>query len=866
MREGMPKTIYRKDYLPSVFRIDHVDLHVDIHEGSTWVTSDLTLRTDHGPGHDLQLDGEGLALEAISLDGRELTETEFHYSGGVLTVSGAVDGSRLQTRVRVEPENNTSLEGLYRSRTMYCTQCEAQGFRKITFFIDRPDVLATFRVTIDADSHHCPVLLSNGNREAVVALESGRHRATWYDPWPKPCYLFALVAGDLECITDTFTTASGRVVDLNIHVEAKDLDYCGHAMDALKRAMSWDEQVYGLEYDLDLFNIVAVDDFNMGAMENKSLNIFNTSCVLASPDIMTDAGYLRIESIVAHEYFHNYSGNRVTCRDWFQLSLKEGFTVFRDAQFSADMNSPGVKRVEDVAFLRTHQFAEDAGPTAHPVRPDSFIEISNFYTLTVYEKGAEVVGMLYTLLGRELFLAGARHYFSTHDGQAVTCDDFVCAMEHVSGRDLAQFRRWYEQPGTPELTIEERFDAEAGCLHLTVRQNNPDATCGEARPPLHIPLVIGLISDGRLLPLPEGGTSRLLEVTQSEEVFTIDGLAAEPTLSPLQGFSAPVRLKARDDEQTLRTLIGSDGDDFVRWDAMQRYATQTVMAVMEGQKVPEAFVATYGKALESDTDDAMKSLLLTLPSEESLADHCAQTGGVDVFAIHNAREALKGALANSYAKVWQDFFASRAPRGPYRAEGGQIGNRALRHLALQHLLLQAPGEFGLAKQLLASADNLTDRLSALRGILWHGEPDERHQTLEDFYTAWQAEALVVNQWFTLQATRPGGEAVDAVLDLQQHPAFDWRNPNKVRALIGAFASGNPTGFHRSDGGGYTVLGDAVARLQEANPQIAARLCTPLVRYRRYAQGTDTMREQLERIAGLPGLSRDVFEVVNKALA
>ena len=865
MREGLPKTIFRKDYAAPTFRIEHVELHVDIHEGSTWVSSDLALRTDSEPGATLELDGEGLVLESISLDGTALTESQYSYEGGVLRVSGAVDGSHLQTRVRIEPESNTSLEGLYRSRTMYCTQCEAEGFRKITFFTDRPDVLATFRVTIDADRDQCPVLLSNGNREAAQTLSAGRHRAVWFDPWPKPCYLFALVAGDLQCVSDTFTTGSGREVDLHIYVEEKDLAYCGHAMDSLKRSMRWDEQVYGLEYDLDLFNIVAVDDFNMGAMENKSLNIFNTSCVLASPDITTDSGYLRIESIVAHEYFHNFSGNRVTCRDWFQLSLKEGFTVFRDAQFSADMNSPGVKRVEDVAFLRTHQFAEDAGPTAHPVRPDSFIEISNFYTLTVYEKGAEVVRMLYTLLGREQFLEAAKQYFKVNDGQAVTCDDFVRSMEAVSGRDLSQFRRWYEQPGTPEVAIEQRYDPAAGTLQLNVSQRNPDAVTGEHRDPLHIPLVLGLVADNEVLTFPGGDTSKLIEVTQQQETFTIDGLTSEPTLSPLQGFSAPVRLKVRDDEATLQTLIGSDGDDFVRWDAMQRYAINTLVAVMGGDSVPDAFIATYGKALASSTDDAMKALLLTLPSEEALADHVGQSSKVDVFAIHSAREKVKGSLARAFAAEWQGFFSSRAVQESYRAEGGQIGSRALRHLALQHLLLLEPGKLELAQQLLSSADNLTDRLAALRGILWCGDAHHSQPALSEFYSAWSGEALVVNQWFTLQATCPGGATVDTVIDLQQHPAFDWRNPNKVRALIGAFAAANPTAFHRDDGRGYVLLGDAIARLQDANPQIAARLCNPLIRYQRYAHGQEAMHAQLSRIAAIEGLSRDVFEVVNKAL-
>ena len=865
MREGSPKTIYRKEYAEPEFAISRVDLVVSIFDGYTLVSSTLHLNRRSGAGTPLVLDGEGLELEAIDIDGESLAADGFHYDGRQLTIPSVPDDLHLHTRVKICPESNSSLEGLYRSRTMYCTQCEAEGFRKITFFLDRPDVLAEFQVTVEADKAVCPVLLSNGNLQSTRDLEGGRHQSVWHDPWPKPCYLFALVAGDLECVSGSFVTASGRTVALHIYVEAKDQNYCGHAMDSLKRSMRWDEQVYGLEYDLDLFNIVAVDDFNMGAMENKSLNIFNTSCVLASPDITTDAGYLRIESIVAHEYFHNYSGNRVTCRDWFQLSLKEGFTVFRDAQFSADMNSAGVKRVEDVSFLRTHQFAEDAGPMAHPVRPDSFIEISNFYTLTVYEKGSEVVRMLHSLLGHEAFIRGAQHYFRTFDGQAVTCDDFVAAMEQVSGRDLTQFRRWYEQAGTPELAVEEQYDAQAQQLTLTVSQHNPDTPGQSDKPPLHLPLAVGMLIDGQPQAFDDGSMTRTLEVTEARQSFQIDGVKSRPVMSLLRGFSAPVRLKSAEDDATLEALISADEDDFVRWDAMQRYASRVIASRQQDQGLSPSFLSAFGSALDSDVDPAMKALLLTLPSEESLADLRAQTDKVDVHEIRAARERVKAVLGNHFEHRWRDIFDSCAT-GPYQPDGSQIGKRALGHLAFHYLCYAGGDALGTAQQMLGTADNLTDRLAALRAIVCFASESDRAVALESFYQRWQDEALVVNQWFTVQATRPDADAVEAVRALQQHPAFDWRNPNKLRALVGAFASANPVAFHLADGAGYELLGDAIERLQSANPQVAARLCAPLTRHARYADGAaEAMRRQLERIAGLENLSRDVFEVVSRSL-
>lgn len=865
MRDGTPKAIYRKDYQPPVFLVTEVDMCVQLFDGFSLVETHMSLKRQGKQGAALTLDGEALALEYIAIDGAELSAEQFIYDGHVLTIPELADTLRLTTRVRIYPEDNTSLEGLYRSRTMYCTQCEAEGFRKITFYPDRPDVLAIFTVALEADAASCPVLLSNGNLISSESLANGRHRAVWHDPWPKPCYLFAMVAGELDCVRDSFTTVSGRDVSLHIYVEAKDRDYCGHAMESLKQSMRWDEQVYGLEYDLDLFNIVAVDDFNMGAMENKSLNVFNTSCVLAAPHITTDSGYQRVEAIVAHEYFHNYSGNRVTCRDWFQLSLKEGFTVFRDAEFSSDMNSRGVKRVEDVQFLRTHQFAEDSGPMAHPIRPDSFIEISNFYTLTVYEKGAEIVRMLHTLLGHEMFIAGAKYYFDHYDGQAVTCDDFVVAMESASGRDLQQFRRWYEQAGTPEVSVSAAYDPQEQRYTLSIRQSNNDAS-GNQQPPLHIPFALGLLVDGKPIELSPSSTTQLLELSEPEHQFVFENITQPPVPSLLRGFSAPIRLQMDQSEDDLQILMAGDDDDFVRWDAFQRYATKVIDDVAAGGKVADGFIAAYARAMTMEIEPAVKAQLLSLPTEEYLADIAASRGLVDVFAIRHGRERVKHTLGSQFASEWQWIYDAMKVTDAYRASGEQVGKRALGQLAFDFLGCANAVPFNAAEDMLVGADNLTERMAALRQLLFLNEGEVARDALEVFYNQWKHEALVINQWFSLQAQCPTSETVDRVRHLQEHEAFDWRNPNKIRALIGAFANGNPVAFHRRDGAGYQLLADAIIRLQGVNPQVAARLCGPLTRFKRYAHGEALMKAQLLGIAAVPDLSRDVFEVVERSLA
>ena len=863
LREGLPATIYRKDYTAPEFAVTTVDLLVQISKGRTEVTATLKMvRQGSGQGG-LRLDGEQLSLQWIELDGERLTEDQYLVGDTDLIVASVPDRFSLRTCVTICPEENTSLEGFYRSQSAYCTQCEAEGFRKITYFPDRPDVLAVYTVTLEADCAECPVLLSNGNKVSEEDLDNGRHRAVWHDPFPKPSYLFAMVAGDLRPVSNVFTTCSGRVVDLNIWVEEKDLGYCDYAMSALKAAMLWDEQVYGLEYDLDLYNIVAVDDFNMGAMENKGLNVFNTSCVLAHPDITTDTGFQRVEAVVAHEYFHNYSGNRVTCRDWFQLSLKEGFTVFRDSEFSADMNSRGVKRVEDALFLRTCQFAEDAGPLAHPVRPDAFVDISNFYTLTVYEKGAEVVRMLHTLLGAEAFHAGTTLYFKRFDGQAVTCDDFVDCLAEASGRDLTQFRRWYEQAGTPEVIFSEHYDPDTRCYQLTLQQHNPTASAQQESEPLVIPVATGLLVDGLPLPL-DNGTTRVLELTEQEQTFTFDDVPSKPVLSCLRGFSAPVRAMVDHAEADLLTLMAKDDDAFVAWDAAQTLLARAIEAA--DAALPQGLLEACEQVLMGSMDPAMKALTLALPSEEYLADRAAQRGLVNVSQIHDQRQQVKASLGDALGTIWEQVLSDNPAPQAYTPHADDIGLRALRHLSQDYLLAANPAaHLDAAHSLYERADSLTDRLAALRWITHYEAVEKREAVLADFYSRWQHEALVVNQWLTVQATRSDVDCVDSVRALMTHPAFDWRNPNKLRALIGAFAGANPIAFHRADGAGYQLMGEVIERLQASNPQIAARMLAPMTRWRRYAVGQEAMRGELERLAAIDPLPKDVSEVVTKAL-
>ncbi len=883
MREANPGTIFLKDYSAPAFLINRTELHFELGEEETLVHARLhLLRSPEHPGDvPLELQGQELELLSVGIDFEDLPPEQYRVDESSLVIDKVPEQCVLRMTTRIRPQDNTSLEGLYKSSGMFCTQCEAEGFRKITYYLDRPDVMAVFTVTISADPARYPVLLSNGNLMEDKILSDGRRQVLWHDPFPKPSYLFALVAGDLEHVEDSFTTASGREVSLKLYVEAKDLPKCGHAMDSLKRSMAWDEEVYGRMYDLDVFNIVAVDDFNMGAMENKSLNVFNTSCVLCHPDTTTDAGYQRVEGIVAHEYFHNWSGNRVTCRDWFQLSLKEGFTVFRDAEFSADMGSRTVKRVEDVTLLRTAQFAEDAGPMAHPVRPESYIEINNFYTLTVYEKGAEVVRMIHTLLGAEWFRAGSDLYFRRHDGQAVTCEDFVKAMEDASGADLGQFRRWYSQAGTPVLRVFDEYDEEARTYTLHVSQSCPPTPGQASKQPFVIPLAMGLLGDAGNLrlqlageepdPETEDNTHLVLVVDKEEQSFVFEGVPEHPVPSLLRGFSAPVKLDYPYSRGQLCELMSRDDDGFVRWDSAQSLARRIIEEV-QGQLARgdepqvDPLLAQACGALLGDTslEPAMLAEMLTLPSENYLAEQ-AKEGEADVELISRARTAVKAALGEACRALFLQRYEALAAQGPYDVSGEQIGNRALRNLCLDYLACANSDYLGLARDQFGAADNITDRLAALRALVFYGGEKDWSKPLQRFYEDWKDETLAINQWFTVQALMPGDGAVERVRELMGHADFDLRNPNKVRALVGAFAGQNPLQFHRADGAGYRLLGEVVEQLNDSNPQMAARLLAPLTRWRRYRGRAELMRAELERLAALPQLSPDVYELVSKSL-
>jgi aminopeptidase N len=886
MRDAQPRTIQLKDYRVPDFLIDTTALHFDLYEDKTLVRATLTIRRNPAAENQrapLQLDGQNVLLRSVTIDGRLLSADEYQLTPEQLIIAAVPNQFEYRCETEIKPQQNTSLEGLYKSNTMFCTQCEAEGFRKITYFLDRPDVMSVYTVSIEAERARYPVLLSNGNLiESGDAQTPGRHVATWHDPFKKPCYLFALVAGDLAHIEDHFTTQSGRAVTLRIYVEPKDADKCAHAMLSLQHSMRWDEEVYGREYDLDIFNIVAVDDFNMGAMENKSLNIFNTSCVLARPETTTDIGFQRVEGVVAHEYFHNWSGNRVTCRDWFQLSLKEGFTVFRDSEFSADMGSRTVKRVEDVSLLRTLQFAEDAGPMAHPVRPDAYMEISNFYTLTVYEKGSEVVRMLHELLGAELFRQGTDLYFARHDGEAVTCDDFVAAMEEVSGRDFTQFRRWYTQAGTPRLQLDGSYDADARTYTLTVKQSCPPTPGQAEKAPFHIPLALSLLGDAGALRLLLAGqpanaetadnTALVLDVTEAEQQFTFIDILEQPIPSLLRGFSAPVKLAFPYTRDELTFLMRRDSDGFCRWDAAQQLAVATLTDMTAAHQRGAAMeldarlITAYADLLaDASLDPAMVALMLTLPSEAYLAEIFEV---VDVPAIHAARNAARLQIASGLREVLWQAYRNNQSTAPYQASAQQIAQRSLKNTCLAYLmLLEDESTVAACVEQFTRAQNMTDVMAALTALVNSRQDAPKAQALEQFYTRWQHESLVVNQWFQVQATCVLPGTLQRVQTLMQHPAFDIKNPNKVRALIGAFAGQNAVNFHQAEGEGYRFLADQVIALNSLNPQIASRQLAPLSKWQKYAKPVQArMIAELRRIAAQPNLSSDVYEIVAKSLA
>ena len=885
MRTEQPQMIHLKDYQAPDYLIDETHLTFELFEDHTLVHAQLVMRRNPARGEGLPalaLDGQQLELLSVKLDDVDLTPADYELTDSHLTLHPSAEQFVVDTSVKIHPESNTALEGLYKSGSMFCTQCEAEGFRKITYYLDRPDVMSTFTTTVVAEQHRYPILLSNGNPLASGPDEDGRHWATWEDPFKKPAYLFALVAGDLWCVEDTFTTMTERTVALRIYVEPENIDKCQHAMNSLKKSMRWDEETYGREYDLDIFMIVAVNDFNMGAMENKGLNIFNSSAVLARAETATDAAHQRVEAIVAHEYFHNWSGNRVTCRDWFQLSLKEGFTVFRDSQFSADMNSRVVKRIQDVAFLRTHQFAEDAGPMAHAVRPESFIEISNFYTLTVYEKGSEVVRMLHTLLGAEGFRKGSDLYFERHDGQAVTCDDFIKAMEDANGADLAQFKRWYSQAGTPRLAVSEHYDAEQKTYSLTFTQSCPQTPDKLEKLPFVIPVELGLLNaQGAELPLQLAdesaavGTCRVLSVTEAEQTFTFVGITEKPLPSLLRGFSAPVKLQFAYSSDQLVFLMQHDTDGFNRWDAGQQLSVQVLQALIGQYQRGETLVMDprLVEALRSvltnpELDQAMVAEMLSLPSEAYLTEISEVA---DVDAIHAAREFARQQLADSlYDELLARYKANRdvSKATPYVAEDEHFARRGLQNIALSYLSLSAKPEVVVATlEQFEHSDNMTERLNALAILVNSPFEAEKAQALASFAEHFKDNPLVMDQWFSVQAASPLPGGLQRVQQLMEHPAFTLKNPNKVRALIGAFAGQNLVNFHAADGSGYRFLADLVIELNRLNPQIASRQLAPLTRWRKYDSARQAlMKAELERIRNSGELSSDVFEVVSKSLA
>jgi aminopeptidase N len=877
-----PKAIRREDYRPPDYRIETADLEFELAPTATRVKSTLKLRAaqDRPNGaKPLVLDGDELTLVSVKLDGKPLSATDYALGEKSLTIARPPASFTLEIETEIAPDANTKLSGLYRSSGVYCTQCEAEGFRRITYFLDRPDVMAVYRTTIRADRKACPVLLSNGNLVEQGDLGGGRHFAVWHDPFPKPSYLFALVAGDLACREDGFTTRSGRQVKLRIFVEHGKVPRTAYAMDSLKRAMRWDEERFGLEYDLDLFNIVAVSDFNMGAMENKSLNVFNDKYILADPETATDDDFSDIEGVVAHEYFHNWTGDRITCRDWFQLSLKEGLTVFRDQEFSSDERSRPVERIGVVRGLRGAQFPEDAGPLAHPVRPDSYIEINNFYTATVYQKGSEVIRMMHTILGEEGFQKGMRLYVERHDGEAATCDQFVAAMADANGADLGQFKLWYSQAGTPEVEIAHRYDVATGTYDLDVAQRVPPTPGQPEKKPMHIPLAVGLIdAQGRGIPLRLDGEAapaaetRVLPVKAARQTFRFVNVPEPRALSVNRGFSAPVNVKLAQSGAERAFLMAQDADPFARWEAGQQYATDLILSQVaarargEAMTFDPAFIEAIANILRDEKlEKAFAAEAVALPTSLYLAERMST---VDVDGIHAAREALRRLVAATLKRDLLQVYESNRERGPYSPDAGSAGRRALKNAALAYLAALAPEDAGERRRLAAQyrgADNMTDRMAALR-LLVDLEGAERQEALDDFYARFKDDALVLDKWLSLQAMSVLPDTLARITALLGHPAFSLKKPNKVRALVGTFASANPLRYHAADGAGYVFHADRILELDPINPQVAARLLTPLGRWQRIDKGRQAlMKRELARILKAPKLSRDVYEIASKSL-
>jgi len=881
MAQDSPQTIHLTDYKPVPYSVEAIDLVFEIEPENTRVRSKLSFAPNPASiEHDVPLDlhGEDITLESIALDGRALSPAEYRLTAAGLSLPTVPQRPfTLEITSTCNPKGNTQLSGLYLSSGIFCTQCEAEGFRRITYYYDRPDVLAPFTVRIEADRAQCPVLLSNGNPGASGDLENGRHFAVWIDPFPKPAYLFALVAGNLAHVSDEFTTMSGRKVKLGIYVEQGKEDRCAWAMESLKTSMRWDETAFGREYDLDVFNIVAVSDFNMGAMENKGLNVFNDKYILALPETATDIDYINIEAIIAHEYFHNWTGNRITCRDWFQLCLKEGLTVFRDQEFTADIRSRPVKRIADVKRLRADQFPEDGGPLAHPVRPSSYIEINNFYTATVYEKGAELCRMMRTLIGDRAFRKAMDLYFERHDGEAATVEDFVRCMADASGRDMSQFFRWYEQSGTPELVVSSKYDAEAGTYDLTLKQITSPTPGQDSKQPFVIPLRLGLVgSDGHDMPLDLEGVGVLntpqIELDTPSRTFRFRNVAQKPVLSINRGFSAPVRISGGGTLKDRLFLMGNDSDPFNRWEAGQTAATSLVISVMKamagGSRIPS--VAAYSEALrrvltDPQLDDAFKASMLVLPGEQEIASSIGKD--IDPERIHAAREHVRKMSARAMIPELMSAWDATRPDGAYSPDPASTGRRSLRYAVLSCLCDADPAKgVKLARDVLASPPSMTDEMGALNAMIGVDRP-EREEAIATFYERHREDHLLVDKWFALQAQIPETATAQRVRQLMAHPDFRLTTPNRVRSLIGTFAMANPNGFNAPDGEGYRILADTVAALDSRNPQVAARIATAFRSWRILESKRRALVEaELKRIISIPNLSRDVFEIISKSLA
>ncbi len=879
MKTDLPRPIYLKDYTPPPFLIAETVLDVALHPSETRVRARLSMLPNpnaKGTKGALKLDGELLRLVRVALDGEDLLAAGYTVTDKDLTIQNAPSKPfTIEIETICDPEANKALSGLYRSQNVYCTQCEAQGFRRITYYLDRPDVLSKFKVRLEADRKEAPVLLSNGNLIENGGAGEGRHFALWEDPFPKPSYLFALVAGNLGMVQDNFTTRSKRKVDLRIYVEPGKEDRCGWAMESLKRSMAWDEERFGLEYDLDTFMIVAVSDFNMGAMENKGLNVFNDALILARPDTATDSDYERIESVIAHEYFHNWTGNRVTCRDWFQLCLKEGLTVFRDQEFTADIRSAVVKRIEEVRALKSGQFPEDAGPLAHPVRPSSFIEINNFYTMTVYNKGAELCRMLQTMLGKDGFRRGLDLYFKRHDGQAVTVEDFISALSDANDADLSSFMLWYNQAGTPSLDARLTYSQTQKTARLTLTQSYPVPSGDAKRKPVPIPVKLGLLdAEGKELPLRVEGKPLkhgLIVLRKKKEIFSFQNIESRPVPSILRDFSAPVALNAGMNDRDMLTLIRGDRDAFNRWQTAQAFALNHIahmakaISLGETPRVNSRFVLAVGSVAQDDSlEHAFRAACLALPSESDVAQAIGEN--VDPEAIHTARQLLRTAFGKGLRDVLEGVYERSVPAEPYSPDAASAGRRALRQAALS-LLVAGKSRFGIAKvkEQARTATNMTEAIGAL-SILSHLGGDAYEQALQRFYRRWKDEALVMNKWFGLQALSPSPDTLKRIGDLAAHPLFSMKNPNRVRSVYGNFAHGNQVRFNDLSGQGYDIVANAVIEIDGFNPQIASRLLSAFESWRIFEPRRRALAQAgLKRVLAKKTLSPDVFEIGSKII-